>query len=76
MEMSGQLQARQRYPPPPVDRATGTRLIGSRVGVIAVEERRILTLTGIEPRPSSAYPVAMPTELSQLYIKMDLTEIG
>jgi hypothetical protein len=46
-------------------RATGTHWIGGWVGLRAglddVENRNILPLPAFEPRPSSSYPVAIPT---------------
>jgi hypothetical protein len=40
--------------------------VGPRVGLDAVEKRKILPLPRNEPRPSSPYPVAIPNELSRL----------
>jgi hypothetical protein len=54
----------------PLDR----RLAGpqSRSGSYG-EEKNLLLLPGIEPRPSSPQPVSIPTELSRLYNNQSLT---
>jgi hypothetical protein len=48
----------------------GTHWIGGwvspRADLDIVEKQKILPLPGIEPRPFSLQPVAMPTELSRL----------
>jgi hypothetical protein len=50
------------------ERAPGTSWTGGwvslRAGPDLVEKRKMLTLPGIEPRPPSLYPVAIPIELS------------
>jgi hypothetical protein len=40
--------------------------VSPRAGLDAVEDRKIRCLPGIEPRPSSPYPIAIPTELPGL----------
>jgi hypothetical protein len=40
--------------------------VGPRTGLDAVKKRKTLSLLGIEPLPSSPWPVALPTELSGL----------
>jgi hypothetical protein len=42
--------------------------VGPRAGLDVVEKRKIMPLPGIEPRQSSPYPVAMPTELSRVFL--------
>jgi hypothetical protein len=44
--------------------------VGPRAGLDAMEKINILRLPGIEPGPSSPYPVAIPTELSRVDKKM------
>jgi hypothetical protein len=39
--------------------------VGPRAGLDAVEKREILLLSGIQPRPSSPYPVTIPPEISR-----------
>jgi hypothetical protein len=39
--------------------------VGSRAGLDVLENTKILPLPGIEPRPSSQWSVAIPTELSR-----------
>jgi hypothetical protein len=55
----------------PGERAPSTHWIGGRMGRSGLcgVETNILTVPGIEPRPSSSYPVAVPTELSGLLLK-------
>jgi hypothetical protein len=52
------------------ERAAGTHWIGGWVGHMAglyvMKKRKIPPLLGIEPRPPSPKPIAMPTELSRL----------
>jgi hypothetical protein len=38
--------------------------VGPRAGLDAVEKRKILSVPEVEPRPSSPYSVAIPTELA------------
>jgi hypothetical protein len=40
--------------------------VGPKDGLNVVERRQVLPMPGFKPRPSSPYPVAIPTELSQL----------
>jgi hypothetical protein len=51
----------------PVERTPGTDLVGGwvgpRSGLDPVKFRNILSFPGIEPRSTSPYPVAIPTEL-------------
>jgi hypothetical protein len=54
---------------PPGKRATGTHWIENWVGPrtsLDDMKRKILPLPGIEPWPSSPWPVTIPTELAQL----------
>jgi hypothetical protein len=42
--------------------------VGARAGLDVLEKRKIFLLLGIEPRPSSQWSVAIPTELFLLII--------
>jgi hypothetical protein len=68
MEVSGSFTPRPLYLKGESPRYQLYRMLGglqSRSGCYRVE-KNILSLPGIEPRPSSSLPVAIPTEVSRL----------
>jgi hypothetical protein len=68
MEVTGQLHVPSALPSR--KQLPGTHWIrdwvGRRVDVNTIREEKNLPVPGIEPRPSSLYPVAILTELSRL----------
>jgi hypothetical protein len=48
--------------------------VGTKAGLDAMEKMKVLSLPGIEPRPPSRQPVAMPTELFHSYESMVLLQ--